>query len=205
MIQAVLFQLNVATLTTFCKKFVPVADFFFFFFFFFFFLHSSPCAPVGIVCPFDVVQGRRPFVVRARGYSGTFRGPCHTPRTHVCSQTTLMSAVSLLPPLYTSSRHPRHIPKCSYTLSLLIPSILLTAHTPQITHFHCLHSRSLTFITGPCFASICEGWYYYCISQIPLYLHAHASTIHDTPQGPHHLSSLHPFLLSLLLYHHAYP
>ncbi len=30
----------------------------FFFFFFFFFIRSSPCAPVGIICPFAVFQGR---------------------------------------------------------------------------------------------------------------------------------------------------
>ncbi len=64
-----------------------------------------------------------------------------------------------------------------------------TTCTPQITHFHCLHARPLIFIPGPCFACICEGWYYYCISQIPLYLHAHISAIHEMSQRPYHPSS----------------
>ncbi len=31
------------------------------------------------VSALDVVQGRRPFVVRAKVYSGTFKGPCRRP------------------------------------------------------------------------------------------------------------------------------
>ncbi len=65
-----------------------------------------------------------------------------------------------------------------------------TTCTPQITYFHCLHSRSLILIPGPCFACICECWYHYCISSL-LYLHAHSLAIHNMSQQPYPFSSLH--------------